>query len=182
MPEATTIKDYDVHVYRDSRAEYFIAEIPEIPTCTADGKTQAEALSYLGETFAVLKESYAEEKMAFPRPTPALPISVRELSTLAPIIKISRLAEIAGIPGQTLATKLKRGTELNLVESKKIVRALGGYGISLAQNFGSKASSKEQYPEPPERIFAVGEPKSEGTGTNPSGNDKRRGLKGGNKR
>jgi predicted RNase H-like HicB family nuclease len=131
MPEVTTIKDHDIHVYWDNRAEYFVAEIPEIYTCAADGATQSEAVSNLGETFAVLKEAYAEEKLAFPRPNPELPISIRELSALADVVKISRSAELSGIPGQTLATKLKRGTEFNVGESRKIVRALDRRGLEL---------------------------------------------------
>jgi predicted RNase H-like HicB family nuclease len=131
MPDAPTIRDYDIHVYWDNRSEYFVAEIPEIPTCAADGATQAEAVSNLGETFAVLKEAYAEEKLAFPRPNPELPISVQELSALSKVVKISRLAELSGIPGQTLATKLKRGTQFDVGESRKIARALEECGIAL---------------------------------------------------
>jgi predicted RNase H-like HicB family nuclease len=131
MPDIPTIKDYDIHVFWDNRAEYFVAEIPEIYTCAADGATQADAVSNLQETFAVLKEAYAEEKIAFPKPMPELPISVQELSALSEVVKISRLAELSGIPGQTLATKLKRGTEFNIGESRKIARALGEKGLAL---------------------------------------------------
>jgi predicted RNase H-like HicB family nuclease len=131
MPEMTTIKDYDIHVYWDSRAEYFVAEIQEILTCAADGATQAEAVSNLGETFAVLKEAYAEEKLELPGPSPRLPISVKELSALTDVVKISRLAALSGIPGQTLATKLRRGTELSAGESNNLARVLGDYGLAL---------------------------------------------------
>ncbi len=131
MPVTPTIKDYDIHVYWDSRSEYFVAEIPEILTCAADGATQVEAVSNLEETFAVLKEAYVEEGMAFPRPNPELPISVQELSVLSKVVKISRLAELAGIPGQTLATKLKRGTEFDVGESRKIARTLEECGIAI---------------------------------------------------
>lgn len=131
MPDAPTIKDYDIHVYWDSRSEYFVAEIPEILTCAADGATQAEAVSNLEETFAVLKEAYVEERLALPRPNPDLPISVQELSGLSKVVKISRLAQLSGIPGQTLATKLKRGTEFDVGESRKIARTLEECGIAL---------------------------------------------------
>jgi predicted RNase H-like HicB family nuclease len=131
MPNITTIKDYDVHVYWDDRAEYYVAEIPAIYSCAADGPTHGEAVANLQETFAVLKEAYAEEKLTFPRPSPELPISVKELSELSDVVKISRLAELAGIPGQTLATKLKRGTEFDVGQSRKLVRALGERGLAL---------------------------------------------------
>jgi predicted RNase H-like HicB family nuclease len=138
MTRPTTIKDYDVHVYWDSRAEYYVAEIPEIYSCAADGPTQSEAVSNLEETFAVLKEAYVEEKLNFPTPSPALPISIQELSALSDVVKISRLAELAGIPGQTLATKLKRGTEFDAGQSRNIVRALGERGLALRASIGGR--------------------------------------------
>jgi len=131
MPNVTTMKDYDIHVYWDNRAEYFVAEIQEILTCAADGATQAEAISNLGETFAVLKEAYAEEMLELPGPSPRLPISVKELSALTDVVKISRLAALSGIPGQTLATKLRRGTEFSAGESNNLARVFGDYGLAL---------------------------------------------------
>jgi len=136
MTKITTIKDYDVHVHWDSRAEYYVAEIPDIYSCAADGPTHGEAFSNLEETFAVLKEAYAEEKLDFPRPSPELPISVKELSEMSDVVKISRLADLAGIPGQTLATKLKRGTEFDAGQSRKLVRALGDRGLALRASAG----------------------------------------------
>ena len=127
----TTIKDYAVQIYWDEPREYFVAEVPEIPTCAADGATQAESIANLEETFAVLKEAYAEEGLSLPEPNPELPISVQKLSALSEIVKVSRLAKLAGISGQTLATKIKRGTELKVGESRKIARALRECGLVL---------------------------------------------------
>lgn len=126
-----TIKDYAVQVYWDDRAGYFVAEISEIPTCAADGATQAEALSNLEETFAVLKEAYVEEGVVIPTPTSPRSISVEQLSELSGLVKISRLAELAGIPGQTLATKLRRGTPFSVAEARKISRALRAHGLAV---------------------------------------------------
>ena len=127
-----TIKDYAVQVYWDGRAGYFVAEIPEIPTCAADGVTQAEALANLEETFAVLKEAYAEEGLRMPVPNPALPVSVAHLAAASPLVKVSKVAELAGIPVQTLATKVRRGTELSIGESRKIARALKEHGVQIS--------------------------------------------------
>jgi predicted RNase H-like HicB family nuclease len=132
MKTNSTIKDYGIHVYWDNRAGYFVAEIPEIPTCAADGATQAEALANLEETFAVLKEAYAEEKLSFPYPQPDLSVSALCLAEASDVIKISRVAELAGIPVQTLASKIKRGTELAVGESRKIARVLKNHGLTIS--------------------------------------------------
>jgi predicted RNase H-like HicB family nuclease len=36
MPLLTDIKDYAIKIHWDGRAGYFVAEILEIPTCSAD--------------------------------------------------------------------------------------------------------------------------------------------------
>jgi predicted RNase H-like HicB family nuclease len=59
------ITDYEIRVHWDSRARYFVAEIPEILTCAADGSSPSEAVSNLVETFAVLKEAYTDEGLVF---------------------------------------------------------------------------------------------------------------------
>jgi predicted RNase H-like HicB family nuclease len=132
VTDETTSKEFDIHVSWDSRAEYFVAEIPTIFTCAADGATQSEALANLEETFAVLKEAYLEDGLTFPGPRRDARITVGELRALSDVLKISRLAELSGIPGQTLATKLRRMTEFTPTEADRIARALDMHGLALS--------------------------------------------------
>lgn len=124
-----SIKNYATQVYWDDRAQYFVAEIAEVPTCAADGATPAAALANLEETFAVLKEAYVEEGLPLPTPDPSRMISVERLSEVSRLVKVNQLAKLAGIPGQTLASKLKRGTPLSVTEARRISRALRDHGL-----------------------------------------------------
>jgi len=56
---------------------------------------------------------------------------VEQLSELAELVKVSRLAELAGIPGQTLAAKLKRRTPFSPGESRKLSRVLRDRGLAV---------------------------------------------------
>ncbi len=125
-----SIKNYPVTLYWDTRAGYYVAEIPDIPTCAADGPTPAEALAALESTFAVMKEAYAEEKLSLPKPKDAL--SLETLAKAAEVLNVSRVAQRAGISPQTLASKLQRGTPLKSDEARAISRALHDVGLQLA--------------------------------------------------
>ncbi len=140
-----TIKDYPIQTYWDNRAGYFVAEILEIPTCAADGATPSEAYANLEETFAVLKEAYLEEKLPFPAPDGRLPVSVARLSAASQLVKVAQVAKEAGIPVQTLATKVKRGTEFSVGESHRIARVLSDHGVSIypAHSFGHATAARE---------------------------------------
>ena len=125
-----SIKNYPVTLYWDTRAAYYVAEIPDIPTCAADGPTPAEALAALESTFAVMKEAYSEEKLALPKPKDALPLET--LGKAAEVLNVSRVAQRAGISPQTLASKLQRGTPLKPDEARAIARALHDAGLQFA--------------------------------------------------
>ncbi|PSQ58950.1 MAG: hypothetical protein BRD27_05855 [Bacteroidetes bacterium QH_10_64_19] len=64
-------------------------------------------------------------------------MTINELQSLKPYLKISALAdEIDGINKHTLLSKVRRGTELTIVESDKLeaklgeVMANGGFEVS----------------------------------------------------
>ena len=117
-------------LYYDTRAGYYVAEIPNIPTCAADGATPAEAIAALETTFAVMKEAYAEEKIALPEPKATLP--VESLNRAAEVLNMSSLALRAGMSPQTLASKMQRGTPLKPSEARSITRALGTLGLHVS--------------------------------------------------
>jgi predicted RNase H-like HicB family nuclease len=58
---------YEVIIYWSDEDEAFIAEVPELPGCAADGTTHAEALSNLG----VIIDEWMETAKELGRPIPA---------------------------------------------------------------------------------------------------------------
>ena len=125
------IKDYAVQIYWDGRGNYFVAEIPEIPTCAADGTTQAEAIANLEKTFAVMKEAYEESDLTMPAPSPESRFNINQLASIATIVKIAQIAKLANIPGQTLASKIKRRTPFSVGEARKLNRVFYEHGLTV---------------------------------------------------
>ncbi len=65
-------------------------------------------------------------------------MTIKELQTLKPYLKISKVAdEIDGINKHTLLSKVRRGTELTIVESdqleKKIEEMMADAGFDLTR-------------------------------------------------
>jgi predicted RNase H-like HicB family nuclease len=125
------IKDYAVQIYWDDRGNYFVAEIPEIPTCAADGTTQAQAIANLEKTFAVMKEAYEESDLAMPAPGPESRFTINQLASIATIVKVAQIAKLANIPGQTLVSKIKRRTPFSVGEARKINRVFHAHGLTV---------------------------------------------------
>jgi predicted RNase H-like HicB family nuclease len=128
MP-SLTIKDYPIQLFWDPAARYYVAEVEDIPTCSADGPTPAGAVANLEETFAVLKESYLEEGLPLPEAKPATEVTIEMLKRLSSLVKVSALAKEAGLPPNRLATKLRRSQPLRPEESRALLRALRSLGI-----------------------------------------------------
>lgn len=57
---------YEVIIYWSRDDEAFIAEVPELPGCAADGKTQREALQNLEEAVVLWMKVAQEEGRTIP--------------------------------------------------------------------------------------------------------------------
>jgi predicted RNase H-like HicB family nuclease len=67
------VRDYLVQIYWDNRAGYYVAEIPDIPTCSADAPTRVLALKRLEDTFHLLAAEYRRKECKLPKPRPRQP-------------------------------------------------------------------------------------------------------------
>jgi predicted RNase H-like HicB family nuclease len=126
MKKTHSLRDYQICMYFESNRKYYVASVPAIPFCAADGPTPQAALGNLEETYAVLKESYLEEGMEMPAPTPTgeFNISSASLKTISKIVKISALAAMAEMSEQTLASKIARGSRLSIPEAHRLEQAI----------------------------------------------------------
>jgi predicted RNase H-like HicB family nuclease len=59
---------YEIVIYWSEEDEAFIAEVPELPGCAADGATYAEALANVGVTIQEWIETARELGRAIPEP------------------------------------------------------------------------------------------------------------------
>jgi hypothetical protein len=60
-------------------------------------------------------------------------LTVKQLSELQEVLKISGLAKRAGISEQVLLAKVRRGSELKVNESQSLEAVLRSYGLMLCE-------------------------------------------------
>ena len=119
-----TIHNYQINVRWSPEDDAFEAGIPALG-CIAYGDSAAEAVSEVlvaGELWIEAAEAYGK---SIPRPD----VTRERLVSLAPILNMSRVAREAGIPVQTIASKLKRGTALTDSERASVERVLSAHGV-----------------------------------------------------
>jgi predicted RNase H-like HicB family nuclease len=66
-----TIGGYAVTLTRDPVKKYWVAEIPDIPTCSSDGPTRVDAFANLERAFALLRREYRSSGLELPVPRAA---------------------------------------------------------------------------------------------------------------
>lgn len=105
----------------------FEARVPAIRHCLAYGETEAKAIKEVKIAAKLMLETLAAEG----RPVPKPDTNLERLARLADILKMSVIAEKAGISPQTLASKMQRGTALTKNESEKIGQVLLSHGVQV---------------------------------------------------
>ena len=103
----------------------FVATVPGMPLVSALGETEAEALEELKSVMIVCAEVAEEQGLVFP------PLESGSLSRASAMLNLSELARRIGTTQSTLASKLKRGTDLKPGEAQAINKALRESGVAL---------------------------------------------------
>ncbi len=111
---------YLTKIYWSNEDGAYVAEVPALKGCMAHGESYAEAAENLGEAM----EAWLASAQRHEDPIPEPDLAAEEIGRLTPLLNISKLARIAGLNKNTLASKLRRRTKFTESEARKIRRAL----------------------------------------------------------
>ncbi|MGB0415021.1 MAG: type II toxin-antitoxin system HicB family antitoxin [Coraliomargarita sp.] len=119
---------YRIHITYSPEDEAYIARVPALPGCTADGETPEEAAREL----QVALQGHLEAREANQMSLPEDPILER-LREVSALLNISELARESGISKSTLRSKLQRGSRFNPDEAARITHTLESRGLQLCE-------------------------------------------------
>lgn len=111
---------YLTKIYWSDEDEAYVATVPALRGCVSHGDTFEDAAANIQEAAQAWLES--AEKHSDPIPVPDL--AAEEISRLAPILNVSKLAELSGLNKNTLASKLRRKSKFTVEESAAILEAI----------------------------------------------------------
>lgn len=111
---------YPATVSYSEEDECFIARIPAFKYCAGHGETPEEALHEAYDGLGGIIEVMRKDGAPLPDPDET---AVR-LRHIKGIVKISKLARLAGMPPSTLSSKIDRGGPFTAEERERIQSAL----------------------------------------------------------
>jgi predicted RNase H-like HicB family nuclease len=117
---------YPINTHWSAEDGEWVATSPAWPALATLEATPQKAVSELQKVIRLA----ASVNAAQARPVPES-LSVASLKQAGGIIKLAALAAIAGIPAQTLHSKIRRGGELSPEESAAIHGALAASNLAL---------------------------------------------------
>ncbi|MBX9743367.1 MAG: type II toxin-antitoxin system HicB family antitoxin [Chthoniobacterales bacterium] len=107
---------YLTKIYWSDDDDAYVAEVPSLPGCVAHGASYEKA----AHNIRIAMELWLSSAERHHDPVPEPDFIAEEVIRLAPLINISKLAQLSGINKHTLATKLRRKTRFSLEEAAKI--------------------------------------------------------------
>jgi predicted RNase H-like HicB family nuclease len=117
---------YPIHTHWSDEDNEWVATSPAWPALSALEATPQKAVAELQKVIAAA--TAANEQAG--RPVPEA-LSTAALKQAIGVIKIAALATKAGIPAQTIHSKIRRGSELSAQESAALHNALAAARLTL---------------------------------------------------
>lgn len=118
---------YKINLEWSDTDEAWIADVPELPGCKADGPTPAEALAEAEIVIEEWLEEAARINHPIPRPLPTIDAIV----TASPYLNTSALARAIGLAPRTFAARLTNKTPLKKEEAEKLRDALAERNLAI---------------------------------------------------
>ena len=113
---------YLVKIHWSEEDEAYIGRVPALRGCVSHGDTLAQAAANIQDAASAWLASAQKHHDPIPEPD----LAAEEITRLAPLLNVSKLARLSGVNCHTLATKLRRGTRFTPDESHRILDALHG--------------------------------------------------------
>ena len=119
-----TLTAYRIELAWSETDEAFIATVPALPGCAADGPTPEDAIREV----RIALDGHLAARKVHGIPMPVDPMLER-LRSLSGLIKLSALARKSGIPESTLRSKIERGTPVTPGEALRLQITLETFGL-----------------------------------------------------
>lgn len=114
-----TLTQYRIELGWSEEDEAFVATVPALPGCAADGPTPEDALREV--RIALQGHLAARRKHGLSEPQDPL---LAQLRRIAPFVKMATLARHIGMAESTLRSKVERGTPIAPAEAARIKAVL----------------------------------------------------------
>ncbi|MBT9449802.1 type II toxin-antitoxin system HicB family antitoxin [Akkermansia glycaniphila] len=119
--------NYDINLSWSAQDECWVAMVPELKGCMADGETPEAAV--LAAQDAI--DAWLDAARHFGHPVPVEAPGVAHLAKAGDILNTAALARLLGINARTLAARIQRGTPLSHDESEALKKGLQQRGVAL---------------------------------------------------
>ena len=107
---------YKINLEWSERDGAWLASVPELPGCMADGETPEEALQEIERVIA----DWISEAQRMGRVIPPPALSIDSLAAASPYLNISAVARAVGIEPRTLRARISSRTPLKSLEAEKL--------------------------------------------------------------
>lgn len=118
--ETTVPKKYLTKIYWSDDDNAYVAEVPALPGCVSHGSSYAKAAAAIEEAM----DLWLNCARKFNDPIPEPDLASEEIARLSPLLNVSKLAKLAGINKNTLASKLRRRSAFTAEEGTRILNAI----------------------------------------------------------
>ncbi len=119
--------NYDINLKWSDQDQAWIALVPDLPGCMADGETPEEALAEIRKSI----HDWLDESARIGYPIPVPPPTIENIAKAGDLLNKSALARLLGIGPRTLSARIERRTPLSEEESKRFQKVLSEHGVCL---------------------------------------------------